>query len=390
VRLKDGQQGYVYGAYISPSGNTETAGDSTDQDTGEPADPHDEPEAQTPVSDDANQTPESFTAGQNPLVEDNRFLKAAGQSEKILKITEIFSPNESSSLIDRLMRRNIEKSFPEKVMALFQESPELKKQFSAELADNKQQFITDTYKNLVELSTTPELLQKCGRFLENGDFRSAAQCTEAEISNRSFFSFDTPQNPPDGDGEPIIMINIPAEKLRIYKNGFKIFECRIVVGQIDHPDNRDGDNSRSRVGEFRIRRWVENYSNDSYPSWAEDKYRAAFGKWTAMLNDKNHQYIHGTYGGSFVSWAAVRIAPGSHGCVRCQNDDITAIKDLSPVGSKVIRFYTLTEMRKSGRLVQAQKLKNIYNYKDIEDNGVFYPETGLLVNYRNPSDAIGD
>ena len=194
------------------------------------------------------------------------------------------------------------------------------------------------------------------------------------------------------DGRAIIVVNIPFQKLRIYKDGRLVMDVNCRVGERVHADVRGtGGNSKTRVGSFRIVRWHERYSNGEYEEWDGTLInKGAFGAFAARINDGHGQMIHGTYGSGVVDWAVVNgnIAgvgiPGSHGCVRLENRHITRIHDICPVGTKVEKIYTTREKR-AGVVVPHV---NIYGYSDTKNNGYFNPSRGLLVNYRHPSDAM--
>ncbi|MCJ8346638.1 L,D-transpeptidase [bacterium] len=178
--------------------------------------------------------------------------------------------------------------------------------------------------------------------------------------------------------------------MRVFQEGRKIFSYRIVIGHNQHRDLEEGENSKSRVGDFKIVSWNKNYSNRLYPPHDQQPMKAAFGKWTAKLNDNHQQYIHGTYGNGLMSWAAIAVAPGSHGCIRSQNKDIVKLKNMAPVGTKVKKIYALVQYQKIGQLYVRQRLKNVYGYDDVEDNGVYFPEIGVTLDYHHPEDAIRD
>lgn len=197
-------------------------------------------------------------------------------------------------------------------------------------------------------------------------------------------------------GKTIILVNIPAQRLWVYKNGAHVLTANCRVGEKDHTDNKEGDNSRTRVGEHRLTSWHEKYSNSTYAPWtgalfeASLKQTGAFGAHTAKFNDRVGQYVHGTYGSGIVDWAVVNltwIIPGSHGCVRVRNNDITSIRDVAPIGSQVVKVYALREGTQDAPPSSAT-YSNIYGYSDVAENGFFDPAKGELVGYRHPSDAV--
>ena len=226
-------------------------------------------------------------------------------------------------------------------------------------------------------------------------------------------------------GTPIIVVNIPVQRLRVYKNGQLAMDIKCRVGEKVHPDVvGTKQNSKTRVGSFHITRWHERYSNNSYSQWTgnlldkevqwggfskqgvKDTWQSfkdainkgAFGAWAARINDRHGQMIHGTYGTGLVDWAVVNGnfrgygITGSHGCVRLENRHVTQLQKICPAGTKVEKIYTLREVkRKVFSLSGANKVSeayNIYDYQDVTDNGAFNPTTGELYDYHHPADAI--
>lgn len=198
-------------------------------------------------------------------------------------------------------------------------------------------------------------------------------------------------------GKTIILVNIPAQTLWIYKNGQRVMEAGCRVGERDHIDNvRSGDNSKTRVGEHRLTSWHEKYSNSTYGAWTGEwfqffnKNSGAFGAHTAKFNDRAAQYVHGTYGSGVLDWAVINLTwliPGSHGCVRVRNGDVTEIRKVAPVGSQVIKVYALRSGTQDAEPT-SETWSNIYNYTDVASNGWVDPEKGELIDYKDPSDAV--
>lgn len=285
---------------------------------------------------------------------------------------------------------------------IIEDSPRLKEEFAAELDSYLWKKPIYVYSSLLDLLFDSEKMSTCGHFIINDEYRKASECSNAtkksdplisKITN--YFSDDEDIEKSDLENEvsenpKVIIINLPEQRLRVFQEGRNIFSYRIVIGHPNHRDLQEGENSKSRVGDFKIISWTENYSNNSYPAHNINPLRGAFGKWTAKLNDSHNQYIHGTYGNGVVSWAAIAVAPGSHGCIRSQNKDIVKLKDIAAVGTKVKKIYALTQYVKIGDLYVRQRLSNIYKYEDVEDNGLYFPEIGVILDYNHPEDAITD
>ena len=196
-------------------------------------------------------------------------------------------------------------------------------------------------------------------------------------------------------GKTIILVNIPAQKLWVYKNGEQVLSAGCRVGEKERSDLKEGENSKTRVGEHRLISWNEKYANATYGPWTGswfqffEKNAGAFGAHTAKFNDSASQYVHGTYGSGVLDWAVINLTwlvPGSHGCVRVRNGDITSIRDIAPVGSQVVKVYTLKEGTQDAPPT-ADTYPNIYSYADVSDNGWVDPAKGELINYKAPKDA---
>lgn len=189
---------------------------------------------------------------------------------------------------------------------------------------------------------------------------------------------------------PVLVINIPSQDYALYKDGALVKTANCRVGESKHSDFEGTDKcSKTRVGEFKITEWRAKYSNKHYDAWNGDIFtwdmitdqKGAFGAHCAKLNDPAAQWVHGTYGNGVVDDFIINtnILQGSHGCVRFTNDDITALRSLCPIGTKVVRIYAT---RQDGK-----EYRNWYEYEDIVDNGTFELSRGELVGYRHPQDA---
>lgn len=197
-------------------------------------------------------------------------------------------------------------------------------------------------------------------------------------------------------GKTILLVNIPAQTVWIYKNGARVMEAGCRVGERDHIDNKVGENSKTRVGEHRLTTWHEKYSNSTYGAWTGEwfqffnKNSGAFGAHTAKFNDRAAQYVHGTYGSGVLDWAVINLTwliPGSHGCVRVRNNDITEIRKIAPVGSQVVKVYALRSGTQEAEPT-SDTWSNIYGYTVTAQNGWIDPEKGELIDYKDPSDAV--
>lgn len=210
-----------------------------------------------------------------------------------------------------------------------------------------------------------------------------------------------------------VVINIPAQRLRVYENKKCILDCRTAVGRDHYPGV--GRNTKTRVGAYSISRWVQDYTNRQYPlKWSDNNWRGAFGKAAAMLSPRSAgQHIHGTIGpvelGDFY---LERMPPRkkdsnesiqdyekyvdsyeyglSHGCTRLSNENIEKFKKLCPPGTEVRKIYCLHEEFETDNQWDVKDVyyPNIYRYQTVGDP-VFYPATGELKGYVDPPDAIG-
>ncbi|MCO4782345.1 MAG: L,D-transpeptidase family protein [Candidatus Cloacimonetes bacterium] len=332
----------------------------------------------------------------------SRYTVVAEKLLKELQVKKVFddfkSKNQAVINFDRFFGFKYRSYLKE----VIQSSPQLKEEFSEELESFLWKKPIYVYSALLDLLFDSEKMSTCGHFVLNNDYRKAYDCSrDTKKANplvdkiTGYFSDDEEESSDIEDNDDqqnpkVIIINLPEQRLRVFQEGKNIFSYRVVIGHPDHRDLNEGENSKSRVGDFKIISWTENYSNSSYPAHNVNPLKGAFGKWTAKLNDNHSQYIHGTYGNGIVSWAAIAVAPGSHGCIRSQNKDIVKLKEIAEVGTKVKKIYALTQYIKVGDMYVRQRLSNIYKYEDVDDNGIYFPEIGVLIDYTHPKDAITD
>jgi hypothetical protein len=318
----------------------------------------------------------------------------------------------------------------DRLRELFVESEDLSREFP-DLLDNEEA-LQMIYLGLREILYNASAIRMFRADLETGNYRSVYSeypDQRKDLLKELGETLDDDEYLPSGDEMPTIIVNVAVERIQLFFEGIKIHEEKVVVGQREYDDYNE--NSKTRVGDHAIASWNHCYSNDSYPSWCDDKSGGAFGEWTAKL-DRGYQYLHGSVGSGILNWAAIKFAPGSHGCVRNRNNHIDWMQEVSPVGTPVRKIYTVTERYARSKRVDGRRLgvgsrrgsrgacekdpfgdsryvdfrvrdaKNHYKYdvetppEDMRDedrlefrpNGVYYPDTGVTVGYAHPNDAV--
>lgn len=175
--------------------------------------------------------------------------------------------------------------------------------------------------------------------------------------------------------------NIATEKLRVYRRDCTEGVCKnILILETDMAVGEDVAETRTALGHYKVRSWHKFYQDGKgiYPSWydpnfpptppagsgvlkwTKNKYlpdnypqasvRGAFGWYTLKVGPNSYsQWTHGTLGwGSDKKkyiraakgfWANLFTDPRSHGCSRTDNESIAYIRELIPVGSKLIKVY---------------------------------------------------
>lgn len=227
-----------------------------------------------------------------------------------------------------------------------------------------------------------------------------------------------------GQTRPVLVINVPARLLRAHIDGRLAFECPVAVGRHEYPGVEE--NTRTRLGSYRIETWATGYATKEHPvPWTQNLWKGAFGVHTAILGpDALYQHLHGTVGPVELSdWIITRTPPRerrpdenersyreyleqieyglSHGCVRVSNENIQRLRKRCPVGTRVHKIYCLVErfdetppaaseapsaQGPAGHpRVTVKYYPNIYRYDDI-DNGEYWPERAQLVEYHHPED----
>jgi hypothetical protein len=172
--------------------------------------------------------------------------------------------------------------------------------------------------------------------------------------------------------------NIATETIRVYRRECSVSVCENkMVAQTEMVAGEDENGTRTILGSFTISKWFKFYEvpgvypswyAPGYPrppgpgagflSWKRDKYmpggrgdtRGAFGWYTAKIGPNGRaQHTHGTVGwGSdgdkYIRWPKgfwinLFTDPRSHGCSRTTNPTIAYLRELLPVGSKLIKIY---------------------------------------------------
>jgi hypothetical protein len=305
-------------------------------------------------------------------------------------------------------------------------SEDLAREFGDVLETDDDTTLQIIYKGLREVLHNATAIRRYDEDLADGNFRAVFldyKENRYDLVRQIGDVFDDDEYMPRDGEMPTIVVNVAAETVQLFYDGFKIHDEGVVVGQRDY-DNYN-QNSKTRVGDHAIASWHHCYSNADYPAWCDDKKNGAFGEWTMKL-DRGFQYLHGSIGGTFLNWAAIKFAPGSHGCVRNRNKHISWMHDIAPVDTPVRKIYAATEryakVRRdrnkstgtSGRCKQdpfgdnqpvrfyVSEAKNHYKY-DLDNypetlaesdrsykrpNGVYYKDVGVTVGYAHPTDAV--
>lgn len=184
-------------------------------------------------------------------------------------------------------------------------------------------------------------------------------------------------------GDFFVVQNIATERLRVYKRVCAdnacphkmVFESEMVVGE-------DQDKVRTWAGSYRLTHWIKFYQDGAahYPSWYHPDYpmppspkkgvlswfrkkympevdgkkkgdmRGAFGWYTAFVAPNSFaQWTHGTIGWGVDKkkyiqrtkkfFANLLSNPRSHGCSRLDNESISYLRSLLPVGTPFIKIY---------------------------------------------------
>jgi len=201
-----------------------------------------------------------------------------------------------------------------------------------------------------------------------------------------------------------VVQNIATEKTRVYERCFEsancahkmIFETDMVVGRPESGTDQDPLAFVTRVGHARISEWVKFYTDTRahYPAWytagqrldtipaplirgmsdltasrrwsvtgrdGESTIYGAFGWYAAKVEPyspnggMNFQWMHGTIGWGKDQSRAIDLTrgflinlfgdPGSSGCTRLENQAISYLRHLLPVGTDIYRVYALEGSR---------------------------------------------
>jgi L,D-transpeptidase catalytic domain len=198
--------------------------------------------------------------------------------------------------------------------------------------------------------------------------------------------------------------NVATEKLRVYEKGCDdgncahklVLEADIAVGEKTKDEER-----MTVLGYFHITDWIKFYQDGAgvYPSWYDPALpmppkphasvmswtsksvlpnnkgahvRGAFGWYAAMVGPNPHnQWTHGTIGwgadkDKYIRvtrgfWANLFTDPRSHGCTRTDNETISYVRHLLPVGTPMIKIYAVEELADPSLSRYSEKTKQ-WNY----------------------------
>lgn len=273
----------------------------------------------------------------------------------------------------------------------FMQTPELGENFPDVLAKRDRGELKKIAEGLMRMLHFTPLRRALGDELARNDYPAAYRKYQKEYTD----NYDDPAIYPfKQDALPVMIVNIPARRLRIYRDGLKIFDVPIVPGR-SNKDNTEGGNIQTRVGKFKLESWHQEYTTAAYPvKYSENMWKAAFGLWAAKFGpNSNGQHMHGTYGPKWLGNVPINYAPGSHGCIRVANKNILLVHEMCPPGTRLIKTYCVHE-RTASRFLGRESFKdemyeNIYDYKvDDPRAGIFFPEAGVLLDHQEPEDAV--
>ncbi len=191
-----------------------------------------------------------------------------------------------------------------------------------------------------------------------------------------------------------VVTNIATEKIRVYERCLPTDGCvNRMIFETDIVNGEDKDGTRTNVGFFQVQYWVKFYEvyrsgQKTYPAWYKPGYpdvpppgnrtawfdkqympngegdmRGAFGWYTAFVGpNADGQWTHGTGGwgkdkkdlilfkesfwGKLVNlFTSIR----SHGCTRVDNESISYLRTLVPVGTPLIKIYAREAYRDPSR-----------------------------------------
>lgn len=225
-----------------------------------------------------------------------------------------------------------------------------------------------------------------------------------------------------------VIQNVATEKTRVYERCDDtpgcphklIFESDMVVGRSESGTKDDPYAFVTQLGHSRIKSWVKFYQdkNGHYPHWYQegqsletipekaprnssgqpeptmgwgkkwmknDTIYGAFGWYAALLTPSNretgvnYQWIHGTIGWASDKNAPIQLTrtwllnlvsdPGSSGCTRLSNDQVSYLRHILPAGTDIFRVYAHEATRenpcaKTGFFGKCKKENIFESYKN--------------------------
>ena len=174
-----------------------------------------------------------------------------------------------------------------------------------------------------------------------------------------------------------VVQNIATKKIRVYERNFKTKNNKLIFEE-DIVPGKDLPGKRSVLGRFKLSRWFKFYQDfkgkhpswykeglkippkgSSFMDWTRSEYleredqglRGAFGWYTAHLEpNAKAQWMHGTVGHGADSHRFINKGEGyfdrlkslkraSSGCTRLNNEAITYLRDILPVGTPIFKIY---------------------------------------------------
>lgn len=192
-----------------------------------------------------------------------------------------------------------------------------------------------------------------------------------------------------------IVQNVGTLTMRLYEKdcsncpGKMVFQSPMIVGKDGF--DKDGYDQRTQLGFFKITKWNKFYvdNKEAYIRWDGRKMpkrgqsrkrwgaQGAFGVYTALLEPRNFQHLHGTIGWPNESarflehdkkedGSLVRV--GSGGCTRVDNQVIMYLRNFVPVGTPVIRIYAKEIESLPNKIDKIGKWTYVfYETKDLKD-----------------------
>jgi hypothetical protein len=206
-----------------------------------------------------------------------------------------------------------------------------------------------------------------------------------------------------------VIQNIATEKLRVYENcGGRDCRHRLVL-ETDLVVGEDTRTRRSHLGSYRITEWFKFYEDNRslFPSWFHPSYpalpapgadlqawgsqsllpangpglvRGSFGWYTAHLGpNAAEQWTHGTWGWGADGDKFIRLIQthphsrnpqfSSRGCTRVENQAIAFMREILPVGTKIIKVYAREALAANVTALRPLRWDWILTTEGVDVNG---------------------